>query len=106
MVHRARGTVHGEGGDGTGYKENGTEEVDEVSRVLTSVQIFRVLSGQKNLFLRQTKNKHCRGVHYILVDITTVILLKRSALHAIRRFRMQSDQKGDRLPFATAPKVI
>ena len=34
------------------------------------------------------------------------ILLKRSALHAIRRFRMQSDQKGDRLPFATAPKVI
>jgi hypothetical protein len=23
-----------------------------------------------------------------------------------RRFRMQSDQKGDRLPFATAPKVI
>jgi hypothetical protein len=34
------------------------------------------------------------------------ILLKLSALHAIRRFRMQSDQKGDRLPFATAPKVI
>jgi hypothetical protein len=24
----------------------------------------------------------------------------------IRRFCMQSDQKGDRLPFATAPKVI
>jgi hypothetical protein len=34
------------------------------------------------------------------------ILLTLSALHAIRRFRMQSDQKGDRLPFATAPKVI
>ncbi len=34
------------------------------------------------------------------------ILLKWSALHAIRRFRMQSDQKGHRLPFATAPKVI
>jgi hypothetical protein len=34
------------------------------------------------------------------------ILLALSALHAIRRFRMQSDQKGDRLPFATAPKVI
>jgi hypothetical protein len=34
------------------------------------------------------------------------ILLKGSALHAIRKFRMQSDQKGDRLPFATAPKVI
>jgi hypothetical protein len=34
------------------------------------------------------------------------ILLKRSALHAIRRFRKQSDQKGDRLPFATEPKVI
>ncbi len=33
------------------------------------------------------------------------ILLKWSALHAIRRFRMQSDQKGDRLPFATASKV-
>jgi hypothetical protein len=34
------------------------------------------------------------------------ILLTWSALHAIRRFRMQSDQKGDWLPFATAPKVI
>ena len=34
------------------------------------------------------------------------ILLTWTALHAIRRFRMQSDQKGDRLPFATAPKVI
>jgi hypothetical protein len=34
------------------------------------------------------------------------ILLTGSALHAIRRFRMQIDQKGDRLPFATAPKVI
>jgi hypothetical protein len=34
------------------------------------------------------------------------IFLKLSALHAIRRFRMQSDQNGDRLPFATAPKVI
>jgi hypothetical protein len=34
------------------------------------------------------------------------ILLTLSALHAIRRFRMQSDQKDDRLPFATAPKVI
>ncbi len=34
------------------------------------------------------------------------ILLTLSALHAISRFRMQSDQKGDRLPFATAPKVI
>ncbi len=34
------------------------------------------------------------------------ILLKWSALQAIRRFRMQNDQKGDRLPFATAPKVI
>jgi hypothetical protein len=32
------------------------------------------------------------------------ILLTWSALHAIRRFRMQRDQKGDRLPFATAPK--
>ncbi len=34
------------------------------------------------------------------------IFLKWSALHAIHRFRMQSDQKGDRLPFAIAPKVI
>jgi hypothetical protein len=34
------------------------------------------------------------------------ILLKLSSLHAISRFRLQSDQKGDRLPFATAPKVI
>jgi len=34
------------------------------------------------------------------------ILLSCSALHAIRRFRMQRAQKGDRLPFATAPKVI
>ncbi len=29
-----------------------------------------------------------------------------SALHAIRGFRMQSNPKGNRLPFATAPKVI
>jgi hypothetical protein len=34
------------------------------------------------------------------------ILLTWTALHAIRRFRMQSDQKGNQLPFATAPKVI
>ena len=34
------------------------------------------------------------------------ILLTLSALHAIRRFRMLSDQLGDRLPFATAPKGI
>jgi hypothetical protein len=34
------------------------------------------------------------------------ILLTCTALHAIRRFRLQSDQKGDQLPFATAPKVI
>ncbi len=34
------------------------------------------------------------------------ILLKWSALPAIHRFPLQSDQKGDRLPFATAPKVI
>jgi len=27
-------------------------------------------------------------------------------LHAIGGFRMQSNQKGNRLPFATAPTVI
>jgi hypothetical protein len=37
---------------------------------------------------------------------TNGILLKSSVLHAISRFRRQSDQKGDRFPFATEPKVI
>ncbi len=34
------------------------------------------------------------------------IWLTLSALHAIRRFRVQRELKGDRLPFATALKVI
>ena len=34
------------------------------------------------------------------------ILLTCTALHAIRGYRRQRGQKGNRLPFATVPKVI
>ncbi len=34
------------------------------------------------------------------------LLLKWSALHAIRRFRMQSDQKGDRIPLQQRQKLF
>jgi hypothetical protein len=43
---------------------------------------------------------------YILIKFFSGILLKFSALHAIRGYRRQRGLKGNRLPFATAPQVI
>jgi hypothetical protein len=43
---------------------------------------------------------------YLKLSSPSGILLTVSALHAIRGYSRQSDLKGNRLPFATAPQVI